>query len=78
MTKYEIQPLVCTEPRKGHRIVFLSIFLSRYHKIVSQSFPQDSKSFPQDSKSLPQDMKSFPQVLLSHALMPMYRQFLSL
>ena len=24
-----------TEPRKGHRTVFLSVFLSRYHKIVS-------------------------------------------
>ena len=45
---------------------------------VNKSFPQDSKSFPQDSKSFTQDMKSFPQVLLSHALMPVYRQFLCL
>ena len=141
---FQVKTCITTEPREGHRTVFLSFFIllpqvskslpklencphnlashsykilycshkltsrnhkilscshkleSRWHKIlthshkllkslpqdtksfpqVSKSFPQVSKLLPQDSKSFPKDMKSLPQVLLSHALMPRYRQFL--
>ena len=100
LPRQKMQSLYCVyfmEPRKGHRTVFLSFFISlprdsksfpqdrKSSPLVSKSFPQvrkplpqDTNSFPQVSKSLPQDVESFLRVLLSHALMPIYRQFLCL
>ena len=61
--------MVCTEPWKGHRTVFLAFFLSRYHKIVSHSHKIGSRSHKLVSRSHKIESRSHKLASRSHKIL---------